>query len=183
MKKIIVALDPGKKWFAYSILSRKGKLLEYGLLGNRSSMKKGLISDLKSGTIFTVHCRDFIKNVKKIKRSIQKNDAVFVLTYERFIARGRSKGNLSEIISMLIGMLITVLWSNRCKKILPVTAAAWKVHRRKHGLVIDNNTLSEHISDSIGVAIYFLVKRDYMTPKKARTVIKNMNNTDFSGTW
>lgn len=183
MKKIIIALDPGKKWFAFSILSKKGRLLEYGLLGNRSSIKKGLINNLKSGTIFTIQCREFIKNVRRIKRRVQKNDAVFVLTYERFIARGRSKGNLSEIISTLIGMVITVLLSNRCKKVLPITAAAWKVHRRKHGLVIDNDTLSEHISDSIGVAIYFLVKRDYITSKKARTIVKSINNTDFSGTW
>jgi len=179
MRKVVVAFDPGKKNFAYSILSKKGKLLDFNLLGNEVSQKEGLISNLKEGEILVKQYKKFVSDLRKILKIIKKNDAHFILIYERFIPRGLTKGNLSEIVSMLIGMLILTMNIRRCRKVVPVTAATWKVHRNKFELLIDNDTLSVHVSDAIGMALHYLLKQDYLTLKKVKSIVKKINTTNF----
>ena len=139
---MILCLDPGSVNFGYSILSMDGKIVDFGMLPP--------VTNLKDEQVFNLELRRFIKNLPDYNPEY--------IVYERFIPRFVTKGNTSEIINVLLGIIIQHYYRKNTK-FISVTAATWKGFFKKNELMLENSSLPIHILDGIAIGLYFLWKR------------------------
>lgn len=160
-------MDPGKGNYAYSILTKKGRLVKYGMIENT-------IQELKNGTTFNKQMKAFVKEVKDILKEYK--DYQYIIIFERFIPRSLHRGNLGELVNLMIGMF---LCQSKHIATIPLAAATWKNHANKNDLLLRNKTTEQHILDAIGMGLYFIAKREYLTLKQIKRIVKKINERDF----
>lgn len=171
MRKIVLSIDPGSKNFAVSAMTKKGKLVDYCLINKT-------ISNIKDGKVFEKELNDFRNEVNKILKQFSNDKCVIV--FERFMPRGMHRANLSEIVNFLIlSFLNESINKSYVKRIYPITAAAWKTYNKHRKMFIINKTITDHICDTMGMGLYFLVRRNHMDVERARKVAKKLSNKDF----
>lgn len=149
---MILAIDPGEINFAYSLLDMNTyELKDTGLV-------KNTITDLTKGKVqlyLTLYVEEISKILKRTK--IKNNDFVII---ERWIPRQSRKGTMPETINMMIGSLFTMC---PCDFDL-VAASTWKNwfnrnYKNKKQTIFDliqNDFLTDHQADSIGIAAWYL---------------------------
>ena len=154
----ILSFDPGPKNFAYAIISDK---ITTGMVLNP-------INILKDTDIFYSQIKAFSKEIKTI---MSKIDYIII---ERFTARGRFGGFMSECVNIMIGIIITRFIAG---KVILITAAQHK-NFFKHTYSIktanfQNKVITKkiavHEKDAIMIGFYFLFTMGY-----SRTLIKKM---------
>lgn len=169
MKKVVIAVDPGRVNWAYSVLDTKGKIIAKGLWTKT-------IDELKDPEKINKDLKKFIFKVKKFFKLYDKYS--YCLIYERMIPRSfNMKKNTAEIVNMCIGIFLS---HAKPVKLIPVTAASWKNYRKKHKIEIKNKTIPEHITDSISMGHYFLLQRKLIEISKVKKLVSKISKTKFN---
>ncbi len=141
----IIALDPGKKNFAFAVMENR-KVLECGYLPPLKSLKWDDFEKESAGF------RD------RWFKLLEKYDPDCVLA-ERFMARpGGNGGAVGEYINIMLGILSTVNSSKGVPTHL-LTSAQWKNYLNgRYGRVESMKEhfphLSVHEADALGIAVY-----------------------------
>ncbi len=170
-KRIVyLGLDPGTQNFAWSVLSKSGRVKNTGML---SSTIKDLKGGVKESMETFVHDIQFLCDHYKVTH----------IGIERFMTRG-NKGVTIELINQMIGGLIHYVTSNRKgTHIKLITAAQWKNNVNKNQSLeaiykLANKTLTVHQIDSIGIASYIadLYTDENLTSKLEKAVKKFLAN-------
>ena len=166
-KKLIIAVDPGRVNWAYSVLTTKGKILRFGLW-------KKTINQLKDISEYNY---DLIKFIKKTNTFFQRyKDCEYVLVYERMVPRSfNMKLNTAEIVNLCIGIF---LGQSKHKELVPLTAATWKNFCKKTNLDIRTKTAPVHVCDSIRMGLYFLIKQNFIDLKDAKSLVRKFDKKD-----
>lgn len=182
MKKepILLCVDPGKNNFAYSILDRKGKLLDYMLI-------LSTFNDLTSGKEVIKARNKLLRIFTNIHKSWPTSKYNFALVYERFIPRSMQRGNLGEIVNMCIGGLL-FSFPPVTATVVPLTAASWKNYVKKQNWVLNNATIPIHVLDSIMMGYYWLHKTERLKSTVITKNIASLNRRKFgwvfkNGVW
>lgn len=143
----IVALDPGVKNFAYSVLSIESPtiILSGHLKNPIFSIKE---ADVKNSvSLFLWEISDLLKQIDYSDR-----DKIII---ERYQSRGGYKNSQIEYVNVMIGVLLGHYDA------LLVMPATWKgFMKRTYGSndmlhLLQNSNLSSHMADAIGIAIYY----------------------------
>jgi hypothetical protein len=177
MKTIILSVDPGKLNFAYSFMTPHGVLIKTGML-------RHTMTDLKSVDAANSEIDGFLQEIKELSKG-----AKLRLVFERFVPRGsRYFGNLIEITCMKIGMMLAVIKANNDCITIPILASSWKNFLNKKNLRIENDSAPEHILDAISMGIYYLIQKEKITLKQAKTIMikhskKNYNWYKYKNEW
>jgi len=164
-KSILLSVDPGSKNFAYTLMTPKGNIIYTGML-------KTTISDFSNPNIFT-------KNIKYIIKELQRliGYGKIKLVFERYIPRFLTKKNTSEITNIQIGMLIS---SYNFISVKPITAATWKNFWNREELWATNDSVPEHILDSIFMGYHYLIKINKLTIPQVKKLSKKIGNINFN---
>lgn len=112
---MILALDPGKTHFAYTILSKKKGIVKTGMIRN--------VIDTFSEDNLTLQVLRFIREIKRLFLKYP----IKIVVAERYQVRGRFGGMMGascEYINFQLG-LVSYLFRNKAKLYL-ITPALWK---------------------------------------------------------
>ncbi len=173
MRKLLIGIDTGKVNVAYSIITKLGDLVEYGMLENKITDFKDIDTFNRSLNL----CKKELNNIVKK----YKNDKC-ILVYERFIPRFMQKGNIGEIANINIGLILDKF---KYVKAIPVVAQGWKTKFKNKGFIekkkssLDNNTCPDHILDSICICLYYLWNQKMLTLEQIAKRVKYLKNLDF----
>lgn len=183
---MLLACDPGKDHFAYSVVSDKNKLMCTGMLGfTISSFSEAGINE---------NIKEFSKKIKDIFTK-WKIDTVVA---ERYLVRGSNSkmGASCEFISFMLGIISDICLRNKAEIYL-ITPAVWKGYcykaygfPKKTGLPevfgflhlsknLSTIPILEHQFDSAGIALYWIAKTKkedaYTRIKKKLVYLWNSN--------
>ena len=158
---MILALDPGKTHFAYTILSKKKGIVKTGMI-------KNVIDDFSKDNL-TLQVLRFVREIKRLFFTYPIN----IIVMERYQVRGRFGGMMGascEYISYM-GGIIACLFRKRAKLYM-ITPALWKNYMYKtydfptkssltevfgfYGLSKNFSTVPilEHQFDSCGIGVW-----------------------------
>lgn len=158
---MILALDPGKTHFAYTIISKKKGIVKTGMIHN-------VIDDFSKDNL-TLQVIRFVREIKRLFFTYP----IKIVVAERYQVRGRFGGMMGascEYISAMLG-IISCLFKKRAK-IYFITPALWKNYMYKtydypnktsltevfgfYGLSKNFSTVPilEHQFDSCGIGVW-----------------------------
>lgn len=158
----ILSCDPGKDNFAYTVFNEKGKLKTTGMFNN---------------TIDKLTFQDINDNIENFKAEIKKlkiNNSHLII--ERFIPRSLHKGNLGEITNIQIGILFGKISFN---SVYMISASLWKNYFNNENLWVENDSIPEHMLDSIFMGLYYLHKFKHINTKLFKKRLKQISLKDF----
>lgn len=171
---MILAIDPGKVNLGWCILSDKGKRLKWGLVARTYTEFKAP-EDIVFGRE-NVHklCERLKGHLAKLSK---KNEKV-TMVFERFVPRGRfNTGNLTEIVNVVIGQLITEL---HIDVTFPILASTWKNRRGKaYGGEPVCKTIPPHLVDAYTMGLYILEKASKIDAKDIKKKLKKVQEKDW----
>lgn len=158
----VISFDPGKTHFAYAIYKRNS-LIAHGTIENT-------LKDLKEGFLYN---KQRIAFLKEIKRKFKKYlDEPCLIAIERFVARGRSMGNVSECIGMMLGMMS---WLFRKHYVTLIMASSWKNHFNKKEIMPENKNIVIHELDAMCIGAYAMWKRGLISELRLDKMVSKFN--------
>lgn len=165
-EKMILSMDPGKEFFAWSVLTTDGRVIDTGMV-------KNVVDDMRH-MIMMFQVKRFIAEVT----SIIKRYNVRVLAVERLTPRpGMGSGATAEYVNVMIGLVYATAKTNNLHLHYAVMPSTWKQwlsrtafgvpsgfnaspeafgfnHVVKNELKSNPFAIKEHQFDSIGLGLW-----------------------------
>jgi len=153
----VLAMDPGVKNYAYSVITDKPDIIFTGHLNNP-------LQSIKQNELRSNIC-DYKRDIRNLFKKINftKGD---IIAIERYQSRGHKNLQI-ELVNIMIGVIAgkIIVEKHENYSLFLITPSTWKNFiKNKYGTnemtkIITDKNLSPHIKDTIGIATYIFEKK------------------------